>query len=61
MKKLKYWWWRVWTYRKEKFKVNTMGYYEAGDVVSATDHPYNILCIGKDYYIPYFYGKLTIK
>jgi hypothetical protein len=60
MTALKYWWWRVWTFRKEKFKVTFEDHwFEPGDTayISSTGR---CLCIGKGYFIPCKYGKLKI-
>ena len=62
---LKYWWWRVWVFRKEKVKISfalpNEFPYEKGDVVQIGFSGQRMMCIGKNYFIPYYKGKLIIK
>ena len=49
---IKYWWYRVWKYRKAKFKITLReeAYFEKGDILQQPNGA-EILCIGKGYYI----------
>ena len=57
---LKCWWWRVWTFRKDKFKMTTYpaNYFMAGETLTYGDDLRYATYIGKGYYIHCYYGKL---
>ena len=64
--KLKYWWWRIWTFRKEKFKLTFHSHKPAlGDVLGYSANPKtdpkSIIHIGKNYFIPYKVGIIDLR
>jgi hypothetical protein len=64
--KLKYWWWRFWTFRKEKIRLTFHNVQPSlGEVFfySATikSNPSQIIHIGKNYFIPYKLGILDLR
>lgn len=64
--KLKYWWWRVWTFRKEKFKLTFNGFEpKLGDIYGYSStyrtDPISVIHIGKGYFVKYSVGKLDLR
>lgn len=58
--KLKYWWYRNWKYRKEKFVIYFREtYFKPGDTISTSES--TMICIGKNYYVEYNLFKLRQK
>jgi len=60
MIRLRCWWWRIWTFRKEKFKITMYppNYFDVGDTLTYGEELKWLIYIGKGWYIPCKKGTL---
>jgi len=54
------WWWRIWTFRNAKFKMDTSppNYFMPGETLTYGKENRYAMYIGKGYYINCHYGKI---